>query len=598
MNLAEFRRILKQTAILPILLLVIMGGLALALIRQSSTATTALDVSDRITADIIDLEKLILDQETGLRGYELTHDPSLLQPYETAAAQMPQSFQALSEKLRDRRRQPLRLANLRDRYQLWLAFSQSVLARPADHLTDPAADVKGKVLMDGIRDEIREMLEAETRARNIRLEAVRLRQKQEFFVILLASLVIGIVLALFTRNRLHRVSRSYQTALAQISQTSHNLYDSQQKYLTTLESIGDAVISCDLNGNIEFMNAVAQDLTGWTASEAIGRPLQDVFNIIHEETREIAENPVDKVRRLNQVIGLANHTALISRQGKEFVIDDSAAPIRNAQGEMTGIVLVFRNVTEKKRTEAALIAGEKLAVAGRLAATIAHEIHNPLDSVANLLYLLTGEENPEKRSEYLQMAQQELGRTMQISRTMLSLYREPKAPVNIDLQELIDGVLLLLDRRIQQLSIRTELQVVDTATIEGFPAELRQVFTNVFVNAIEAAGLFGSIAITLSKAPPEELLPAGIIVEVADSGAGFPPASIEHLFQPFFTTKGDQGTGLGLWVSMGIVQKHGGTIRVRNGDSEPFSGAHVSIYLPTRSLLHTAPRIAAPPAVS
>ena len=123
---------------------------------------------------------------------------------------------------------------------------------------------------------------------------------------------------------------------------------------------------------------------------------------------------------------------------------------------MRGIVLVFRDVTEARRNEAALIAAEKLAVAGRLAASIAHEIHNPLDSVANVHFLLENESDPVKRKEYLRMAQQELGRTMQISRTLLSLYREPKAPIPVDLKDLAEGVLLLLDRRVVQQNVTIE----------------------------------------------------------------------------------------------------------------------------------------------
>ncbi|GGH09538.1 ATP-binding protein [Silvibacterium dinghuense] len=585
MNLAEFRRILRQTTILPILLLAAMGVLTLGLIHRGSVTMSALDTSDRIDTDILQLQSLILDQEMSLRGYELTHDPAQLQPYRSAGAQIPGAFDALAGRLKvDRPHQSLRLAILHDRYRIWLGFAESILASPASPSETPADEVKDKELIDGIREAVRAMHEAETQARHHRAATVLFREKVAFIVLLLASLFVGVSLALFTRSRLKLVSRNYSTTLTQLSQTSHDLYDSQQKYLTTLESIGDAVISCDLNGHIEFINPVAQNLTGWSSAEAIGRPLQDVFHIIHEETRELAENPVEKVRRLNQIVGIANHTALLSRQGKEFLIDDSAAPIHNALGEMTGIVLVFRNITEKRRTEAALLAGEKLAVAGRLSATIAHEIHNPLDSVANLLYLLMLEENADKRTEYLQLAQQELGRTMQISRTLLSLYREPRAPVSIDLQQLIESVLLLLDRRIQQLSIRVDLQVLGPAQIEGFPAELRQVFTNILVNAMEAAGDGGTIVIALREAPSEELFSAGVLIEVADSGLGFPPASLEHLFQPFFTTKGDQGTGLGLWVSMGIVQKHGGTIRVQNGGSTSLHGAQVSIYLPLRAL--------------
>jgi PAS domain S-box-containing protein len=353
--------------------------------------------------------------------------------------------------------------------------------------------------------------------------------------------------------------------------------------MTTLESIGDAVIACDLNGRIQFMNAIAQTLTGWPIAEAAGQLLQDVFYIVNEQTRELAESPVEKVRRLNHVIGLANHTVLISRQGKEYVIDDSAAPIRDTDGEITGIVLVFRDVTEQRRTQAALVAGEKLAVAGRLAASIAHEIHNPLDSVASLLFLLASDQDPQERAAHLQLAQQELGRTMQISRTMLSLYREPKAPILVNLTELIDGVLLLLERRMALEGVQVERELPETLMIEGFPAELRQVFTNVIVNGFEAAGKNGRLRIRMQAAPAEELRGAGVLVEVADSGPGVPPSSTQNLFQPFYTTKGEKGTGLGLWVSMGIVQKHGGMIQIVNGGDD-LPGAHVRIYLPTHTL--------------
>ena len=276
----------------------------------------------------------------------------------------------------------------------------------------------------------------------------------------------------------------------------------------------------------------------------------------------MAENPVDKVRLLQTVVGLANHTALISRQGKEYIIDDSAAPIRAEDGEMRGIVLVFRDVTEARRSEAALIAAEKLAVAGRLAASIAHEIHNPLDTVANSHFLLERETDPVKRKEHLQTAQQELSRTMQISRTLLSLYREPKAPIPVDLKDLAEGVLLLLDRSVVQQGITIERQFTEPCIVEGFPAELRQVFTNVFLNALDAAGKGGRIRIRIEPVAAAELRSAGAMVEVADSGPGISEQVTGNLFQPFFTTKGENGTGLGLWVSNGIVLKHGGSIRI------------------------------------
>lgn len=587
MNLREFRRILRQALLFPIVLLLLLAMYFLAQLGLSESVLRSLDRSDRISAQIIYLQKLILDQETGLRGYMLANDPAQLAPYTAAAGPIQEQFADLRNMLAKNDAQEGRLIVLSNRYQIWLSQSQRVLAQDPAIVHDPQTNQQAMLMMNGIRDSVNDMLGGEEEWRRALAEKSPYPGRAQFISIVSAAMFIAMSLALFTRERLRRVSRSYSATLDALGQTSREVHESRQWFQTTLESIGDAVISCNNEGRIQFLNAIASGLTGWNALDALGRPLDEVFNIVHEETREPAENPVQKVLRLKKVVGLANHTTLISRQGKEYLIDDSAAPILGAQGEMTGVVLVFRDVTEQRRAEAALIAGEKLAVAGRLAASIAHEIHNPLDSVANVLFLLRDEENPAKRAEYLQMAQQELGRTMQISRTMLSLYREPKAPVQVDLKDLIEGVLLLLERRIAEQQIEVKSEFSEPCIIEGFPAELRQVVTNVLVNAIEAAGAQGRIRIRLEGVPPEELRGAGALIEVVDSGSGISDDAAQRIFQPFFTTKGEQGTGLGLWVSMGIVQKHGGTIRLQNCTQEEYAGACARIYLPAKTMANT-----------
>ena len=584
MNLREFRRILRQTLFVPVILLLLLATFFLVQLVRFSTVLLALDHSDRVTSQIIELQKLILDQETGMRGYELSDDPLMLAPYNAGTVPIQKDFARLHDLLAGNDAQEQRLAVVLDRYQVWLARAQRIVAKDPALINDPQIQEQNKALMDGIRDVVNDMLTGEAERRTQLSQGAPAIEHREFVSIVSASLFIGLAVALFTRERLHKVSRTYNTALEELEQRSYEVHESRQWLQTTLESIGDGVISCDIHGRVKFLNAVATGLTGWTAQDAVGHQLGEVFHIIHEETRELAENPVAKVLRLNKVVGLANHTALISRQGREYVIDDSAAPILGADGEMAGVVLVFRDVTEQRRSEAALISGEKLAVAGRLAASIAHEIHNPLDSVANLLFLLRDEKDPAKRTEYLHMAQQELGRTMQISRTMLSLYREPKSPIPVDLRELIEGVMLLLERRIAQLNIKVKSEFLEASIVEGFPAELRQVVTNVLVNAIEAAGSGGHIRILLETAPAEEFRGAGALIEVADSGPGITDDAARRLFQPFFTTKGEQGTGLGLWVSMGIVQKHGGTIRLQNCGEAEYAGACARIYLPTKTL--------------
>jgi PAS domain S-box-containing protein len=583
-NLRELQRILLQALYFPILLILLLAVFFVQQIGTSSSIQKSILQSDRVAIRLADIQTQIFEQEASVRGYELTHDRSMLQPYDRAKQQIESGISELRSKLRDNPSELRLLENLSNQYQQWMDMAQRLINRGAASGNNPIIYERGEAMMNGIRATVSSLQQSEEKSRTALSAQTPDLEHRQFVQILCASLCIAMAMALFMRQRLRKVSRSYTAALDELEQRSREVHQSRQRYQTTLESIGDAVISCDIRGRVEFLNKIASELSGWSMQEALGRPLTEIFKIVNEETREAAENPVLEVLDKRRSHTLPQHTVLISRSGSEHLIDDSAAPVVDAQGEMTGVVLVFRDVTEQRRSEAALIAGEKLAVAGRLAASIAHEIHNPLDSVANLLFLLKDEEDAQKRTEYLEMAEQELGRTMQISRTMLSLYREPKSPVKVDLKELIEGVLLLLERRIahQRIQILRELQ--KPCIVEGFPAELRQVVTNVLVNAIEASGAGGKMRVRLEPTPPEEFRGAGAVIEVVDSGPGITDFASQHIFTPFFTTKGEQGTGLGLWVSMGIVQKHGGMIRLQNCGLIDYSGACARIYLPAKTM--------------
>ena len=593
MKLPEFNRTVRQLVTLPILLLVLMAGFLVWQIVAATEAQRALDHSDQVTAQLQELQNLFIDQETGLRGFQLTADPVMLDPWKAAAGPIQIHFATLRGLLAADTTQLASIDDLELRYNQWLGFANAVLNQNAASLNAAGMNERGKAIMDGVRATTATMLRHEQSLRADQYSHAGWLLRRELISLFVSAILVGIILALFTRHHVRVISASYLRRIAEITERSNALYESQQWFQTTLESIGDAVIACNNHGGVTFMNDVAEKLTGWPLADARNQPLTKVFRIVNEQTRQPSENPVDKVRRLKQVIGLANHTLLLARDGREYAIDDSAAPIMSSSGKMIGVVLVFRDVTEERRIQGALVASEKLAVAGRLAASIAHEIHNPLDSVANLHFLLEQEDDPQRRGEFLRLAQQELGRTMQISRTMLSLYREPKAPIRVDLDDLIRGVLLLLDRRMQHQRIQLETKMKGKLEVEGFPAELRQVFTNLVANAIEAAGPHGRISIRIDRAEAAELDGAGAIVEVADSGPGIPPESAKRLFQPFFTTKGADGTGLGLWVSMGIVQKHGGSISlIESGDPE-LQGACIRVFLPARTLAYSSGQPAA-----
>ena len=595
MNLSQFNNILRQVFVLPVVALLVVAGALYVQIRGSNVTVNLIQESDARISQATLLSKLIVDEESGLRGYETTGDTRFLQPFYEAESHLQTEIQTLDNMAGADADQKHDIADLRDEHQTWQdAFALPVIAtvRGGGQTNDVDLNLHGKVLMDNVRHDLTDIIQkAETsRARRISLWH---RQVHSLLLVLLAlALGMGVLIGLFTRGRLHAVSAAYRGSLDILSRRAEELYQSEQQLRTTLESIGDGVITCDAEGRIQMMNPVARELTGWSQTEANGRQLEEIFRIVNETTREPVETPVAKVRRLDKTIGMANHhTILLRKDGTELDISDSGAPIRDKAGNTIGIVLVFRDITMERKTQEALIANEKLAVAGRLAATIAHEIHNPLDSVSNLLYLMRNGASPEESVHFMDMAEQELTRVTQISRAMLGLYRESKAPVVVDLKEMLEEILLLMERRLSDLGVTITTEMLEPIEVCAFPAELRQVFTNLITNAAEAAGVGGKVKVRITPRSASleangQKLQAGATVTIADNGEGIPDDIQPHLFQPFFTTKGEHGTGLGLWVSRGIINKHGGTITIASDTSEESHGTRVSVFLATNPTIN------------
>ena len=366
------------------------------------------------------------------------------------------------------------------------------------------------------------------------------------------------------------------------AQAEEALRASEERWATTLRSIGDAVISTCARGKVIFMNAVAEKLTGWPLSEAQGHDLEEVFNIVNEMTREKPESPVAKVVRMGQVVGLANHTALISRDGTEYPIEDSGAPIRSQGGEITGVVLVFHDVIEKRKAEKAVRHSERLAVTGRLAATLAHEIHNPLDTVGNLLYLMDLAPDLQAARQHVALASQEVARVTQMTRHMLAFQRESSKPVPVNIAEIFDSVVALFVRKIEAAGIQIEKQVEFEQEFLGLPSEIRQVFANLFGNAVEAVERNGKIRLHAFASRDWRTGQRGLRVVVADNGPGIPAEVRGKIFEPFFTTKGEAGTGLGLWITSGIIEKNDGTLRLRTVTRAGRTGTCFSVFFPLK----------------
>ncbi len=598
-NLSQFNSVLRQVFLLPVVALLVLAGALYMQIRGANLTVDLIQDSDARISQATLVSKLIVDEESGLRGYETTGDPRFLQPFTEAQPQIEQDIQGLSDMAGANSKQRQDVADLRSAHQTWRdGFARPIIAtvRGGGNTDDVVLNLQGKALMDQVRHDLDDIIHQAEDNRVQRIAQWNRQVRIMLTVLLSLALGMGVLIGLFTRNRLHAVSAAYRSSLEILGRRAEELFQSEQELRTTLESIGDGVITCDAEGRVQMMNPVARDLTGWNQSEAKGQPLDNVFHIVNETTRQTVETPVAKVKRLNRIVGMANHTILIRKDGTELNVADSGAPIRNQKGETIGIVLVFRDITMERKTQEALIANEKLAVAGRLAATIAHEIHNPLDSVSNLLYLMRNGASKEESVQFMDMADQELARVTQISRAMLGLYRESRAPVVVDLKEMLQEILLLLERRLAELGVTVSADLPEPISVAGFPAELRQVFTNLITNAAEAAETGGEIRISIATQAPGtqaqgvdasgHKMQAGAIITIADNGPGIPADVQPHLFQPFFTTKGERGTGLGLWVSRGIINKHGGTISFSSDTSTATHGTVVNVFLATNPTIN------------
>ena len=231
--------------------------------------------------------------------------------------------------------------------------------------------------------------------------------------------------------------------------------------------------------------------------------------------------------------------------------------------------------------QAALLRSEKLAVTGRLAASIAHEINNPLEAVTNILYLMHGNLSPEQRKQYLAEAEQELARVTEITKQTLRFYREPSQPTATDVSTVLDSVLRLHGSRLKAAGVHVNREISSgTATVLSTPGELRQILANIIGNATDAMRHGGCLRIRIAHRKQSQPGGGCVRLTIADNGTGIPPDVLPTIFEPFVTTKGETGTGLGLWVTSEIVKKNGWKIRVRSSRNPGHRGTVFSLVIP------------------
>jgi len=345
------------------------------------------------------------------------------------------------------------------------------------------------------------------------------------------------------------------------------LDDALRERAELLELASEAIMVRDGQGAVRFWNAGAEALYGWKREEVMGL----------DQKTLLGTNPADR-EAINEALatygrwdGNLKHR---NREGHEILVAS-----RQAVQTGSGAVLeITRDITAQVIAEEALRRNERLAAMGKLAGIVAHEINNPLEAITNAFYLLRHHSSLDDEAKYYaQIAEQELARVSHITKQTLSFYRESQRAVSVSLSELLDDVLELQQRPMQIANIVLERDYSSEGTVHGFPSELKQVFMNLVSNAIQAMPQGGRMRVKLMETPSWRGRPAGMRVFISDTGVGIAPEHAKRLFEPFFTTKATKGTGLGLWISRGIVQKHEGTLRFRTvfGASNTMTTFHV-----------------------
>jgi len=343
----------------------------------------------------------------------------------------------------------------------------------------------------------------------------------------------------------------------------------------SIESNIDAIMTTDPLGIITDVNKQMEALTGCTRDELIGAPFKSYFT--DPERAEAAIKLVLSEKKVTDYELTAR-----ARDGKTTVVSYNATTFYDRDRTLQGVFAAARDVTERKRFEQALFDSEKLAATGRLAASIAHEINNPLEAIQNALYLLVKripEDDP--NAKFLAIAMKETERMSRILRQMLGFYRPAEDLTPTDLNALIEEAETLVAKRLRERNVQIE-KLLDPALpkVMASADQIKQVILNLVLNAAEAMTKGGLITVTTEShhdAASGFIRTDAVRVQVADTAPGISEEYLAHIFEPFFSTKGEKGTGLGLWVSLGIAQSHGGRLQVRN---RPGGGTVFSLTLP------------------
>ena len=547
---------------------------------QRVIVTQSRDVLHRhLIAQSEELLSTLKDAETGQRGFIITGDEKYLEPYNVALARLPEELASLKTvtKVTIPAEDLVRIEQLAQKKLSEL--QTTIQLRHTGGFDAAAAMVKtgvGKESMDNLRTAIGRLQQQQEIALRTETNVVQMATRARTLIFMLSGLI-SLLFIVWAYQRISYAIHGQQVALAETEAARSEIQRQKDLLSVTLSSIGDCVIVSDEQGRVTFMNEVAEKLTGWSLPEARLQPTGHVFRIVNEHTREPVENPVEKVMKTGVIVGLANHTLLIRRDGSEVPIDDSGAPIREADGTIHGAVLVFRDFSEHKEAQRALQEAKETAENANKAkdqflAMLSHELRTPLTPVLATLNLWEASEDvPRSMQADVQMLRRSVELEARIIDDLLDLTRIAKgmlsfSPEDTDVHEVLQFLVGICHSEFHQKRLVLSMQLhASNHHVHTDAGRLQQVLWNIIKNAAKFTETGGAITILTSN----DAL-GNLSIAIRDDGIGMNTETIARLFRPF--EQGDQrlsrrygGLGLGMAISRALVDLLGGTITAESG---------------------------------
>jgi PAS domain S-box-containing protein len=583
-----------------IILMIAVAVLALNSLWAGSALQTLIDDNRRsshthqVIAQIEGVRSTIAEATAAVRAYQLTGDDVYSRGYRAAVDRFHGESGRLQQLTVDNPPQEKRIARLNQAVGVRLALADEAIETRQRQGPDAALRVFMSHRNDAVVAQVGDLLLAleqeELRLLDSRQSRSRASERAASFAFLLATLLAAAFLVI--------VWLQSRAAAAERLRHELDLVNQREWFSTTLGSIGDGVLATDPQGAIQFMNPVTERLTGWSAQEAAGRPIAEVFHIVNVQTRAAVENPVVRALREGLVVGLANHTLLLSRTGAETPIDDSAAPIRSPDGRTLGVVLVFRDVTERKKAERErerLLDRERqnryTAESANRAkdsflATVSHELRTPLGVILGWAGILRAGNADAKTVGHAAQVVERNGRSLaKLVDDMLDISRIVSGkvqiePVEIDPGAVVGAAVESLRPAAEEKGVALEL-IVDALPepVVADPERLQQVVWNLLSNAIKFSFQGGKVTVGLGIAGDR------LQIAVRDTGVGIAPERLPHVFERFWqadtsSTRRHGGLGLGLAIVRHLVEMHGG--RVTAESSGEGYGATFTVEIPVR----------------